>query len=344
MGRFHATLAFLLIAAASAAAGLASPSVGAAAPHGPRGEAASFPTCAGRRTVLVPPTDHAFHTAYFSDVGAEIGYDANRIRWFQDLSHRRLAGVYFSNHWGRAGHPDIGFPTHLVRTIWRTGAVPMVRMMPWSTRSQGGADPVFTMKRILRGDFDVALRRWFRDARDLRIPLWIEFGVEVNGQWFPWNGRWNGAGTTDAYGDPAWPDGPERFRDAFRHVIGLSRQVGANRLTWAFHVDAEGWPDAWWNRPRWYYPGDGFVDWLAVSDYGEQVPTGKPANWFPFTRKLGDRVDQPRLRRDDPAGPALSRRPDLLLERTLGERQRHRQRPEGQLLERGAGGLSRGGV
>ena len=46
----------------------------------------------------------------------------------------------------------------------------------------------------------------------------VEFGTEMNGFWFPWNGKWNGAGATTGYGDPALPDGPERFRDAYRHV------------------------------------------------------------------------------------------------------------------------------
>lgn len=250
------------------------------------------PACGARRTVLVPVAGHAYHTAYFSSVGAETGYTDARIRWWQELTGRHPAGIYLSNHWGtERGSVHIVFPADKVKMFWRHGSLPMIRLMPWSKRWEKGADPVFTMQRIIDGDFDKPLRAWFDDARNLGIPLMLEFGVEVNGEWFPWNGKWNGGGTTDAYGSPRWPDGPERFRDAYRHVITLARQEHARKITWNFHVDADGWPKRWWNQPKWYYPGDGFIDWLSVSDYGEQVPTGKPARWNPFVEKLGDPGD-----------------------------------------------------
>lgn len=177
-------------------------------------------------------------------------------------------------------------------TGYTDGAIPMIRMMPWSKLWGGGQDPVFTMQRILDGDFDRQLRQWFLDAKATGIPLLLEFGVEVNGEWFPWNGKWNGGGTTDGYGSPSWPDGPERFRDAYRHLVELSRATGADRLlTWNFHVDADGWPKRWWNQPKWYFPGRSYVDWLSVSDYGEQIPSGKPSHWNPFVQKLGDPAD-----------------------------------------------------
>ena len=34
------------------------------------------------------------------------------------------------------------------------------------------------------------------------------------------------------YGDPAVPDGPERFRDAARHIVDLFDEVGATNLTY----------------------------------------------------------------------------------------------------------------
>ena len=275
---------FLILLAAALSVVPLAPSPVAASPH--------VPACGVKRTVLVPLGERAYHTAYFSSVGAETGYTDERIRWWQDLTRRHPAGIYLSNHWGtERGSIHIAFPADKVKMFWRHGSLPMIRLMPWSKRWETGADPVFTMQRIVRGDFDERLRGWFDDARNLGIPLMLEFGVEVNGEWFPWNGKWNGGGTTDGYGSDRWPDGPERFRDAYRHVITLARQQHARKITWNFHVDADGWPKRWWNQPKWYYPGDGFIDWLSVSDYGEQVPTGNPARWNPFIEKLGDPGD-----------------------------------------------------
>jgi len=39
--------------------------------------------------------------------------------------------------------------------------------------------------------FDADFHRWMRDAKRFGSPLIAEYGVEANGYWFPWNGRWN---------------------------------------------------------------------------------------------------------------------------------------------------------
>lgn len=47
------------------------------------------------------------------------------------------------------------------------------------------------------------------------------------------------------------------------------------------------YPDEEWNRDfANYYPGDGYVDWIGVSDYGQLVPG---EGWTSFRRHL-DRV------------------------------------------------------
>jgi beta-mannanase len=141
-------------------------------------------------------------------------------------------------------------------------------MMARSGFEENRADSVYRMQRIIDGDFDAALSEWFRQAARVPGPLLVEFGTEVNGEWFPWNGKWNGAGETTGYGDSAYPDGPERFRDAYRHIIDLSRQAGADNITWFFHLDALELPETAWNRFELYYPGDAYIDWIGVSVYG----------------------------------------------------------------------------
>jgi hypothetical protein len=76
----------------------------------------------------------------------------------------------------------------------------------------------------------------------------------------------------DGYGNPEIPDGPERFQDAYRHIIQISREEGAANITWVFHVNGNDIPADPWNRFEAYYPGDEWIDWLAVSVYGAQTP------------------------------------------------------------------------
>ena len=195
------------------------------------------------------------------------------MRSFERLAGRRLAWVYFSNNWWDG---EIRFPRRDVERIASIGRVPFVRLM---ARSEYGRspDPNFSMQSIVDGAWDGDLRRWCADAAaagaELGTPLLAEFGTEVNGDWFPWNGRWNGGGETTGYGDPLAPDGPERFRDAYRHVVELCRAEGATSITWFFHVDLGSSPAAAWNSTiANYYPGDAWVDWLGISNYGLLKP------------------------------------------------------------------------
>ena len=96
----------------------------------------------------------------------------------------------------------IHFPAENVRRIVAAGRVPFVRMMARSDHDAGGPDESYTMQSIVDGTWDADLRRWCADAAATGVPLLVDFGIEVNGDWFPWNGRWNGGGETDGYGDP----------------------------------------------------------------------------------------------------------------------------------------------
>lgn len=287
---FMGVLAVVLGTAAtgpSVAQGQAPPAGRSSSP--PTTRAAIRAVCApGQGLKLVRPTGNGiYHTAYFSEKPTEDVYDANTISNFEALTGQQVAGVYFSNHWGHGGTLDLQFPQQIVDDIHAAGAIPMIRMMPW-TRKWVTPERVTTMGHIARGDFDTELRAWFDDARDTGFPLFVEFGVEVNGEWFPWNGKYAGKGATTAFGDPNVPDGPERFVAAYRHLVDLSNEEGAYSLTWNFHVDADGWPRVGWNDAANYYPGDAYVDWVSFSDYGEQRSTDNPDKWFGFSKKLGD--------------------------------------------------------
>jgi hypothetical protein len=123
---------------------------------------------------------------------------------------------------------------------------------------------------MIDGKFDTPVRAWADAARDTDIPILLEFGIEENNSFGPWAGDWNGAGQTTGYGDPSFPDGPERFRDAYRHLVTLFHEEGATNVTWFFHVDTWYGPRLPWDTYANYYPGDDYVDWGALSVYGWQ--------------------------------------------------------------------------
>ena len=93
-------------------------------------------------------------------------------------------------------------------------------------------------------------------------PILIEWGTEPNGDWFSWNGKWNGGAG----------EGPARYVAAYRHIVDLMRAEGADNLQWVWHVNWLDEPEKDWNRFENYFPGEDYCDWVALSAYGPTTP------------------------------------------------------------------------
>lgn len=236
---------------------------------------------------LAPPATGLYHAAYPDFGPEEDDVTTRRLnRFAEKLDGRKITWAYFSDNWFRG----IKFPKHKAELLLGEGVIPFIRIMPRSNWKYGCADRKYRLEKILAGEFDEKLRKYARRAGSVRGPLIMEFGTEVNGNWFPWSGVCNGGEQRTAYGSPQLADGPERFRDAYRHIIDLFRAEGVHNVTWVFHVNGYGAPyKKSWNRHSAYYPGDAYIDWIGVSAYGAQTPA-EMKNWNPSFREVMDDV------------------------------------------------------
>jgi hypothetical protein len=209
------------------------------------------------------------------------------IQQFEQEAGRSTIWAEFAQHW----FEGLTFPRDKVMTAWRAGQIPYVRMESHAGSPYGQGNPPeqfpgdYSLQNIIDGKFDPQLTAWADAARKTNIPILAEFGIEENNSFGPWAGDWNGAGVTAGYGDPTFPDGPERFRDAYRHLVTLFRNEGATNVTWFFHVDTWYGPRLPWDTYANYYPGDDYVDWIGLSDYGWQG-TGPGGGIPSFEQKL----------------------------------------------------------
>ena len=220
---------------------------------------------------IVPPDEGIYHGAFAGFGPTEDVVTSEALEHFTSLSQSDLSWGYFSNNW----IGGISFPAEEVSLLHDHGVVPFVRMMPRSRFQSSGTDLVYTLQGIINGEFDSDLRQWAIDARESNIPMLVEFGTEVNGNWFAWSGFENGAGVTDEYGNEDIPDGPERFQDAYRHIIDIFIENDVQNVTWVFHVNLISSPNQPWNKPALYYPGDEYIDWIGISAYGAQKPSDR---------------------------------------------------------------------
>ncbi len=226
-------------------------------------------TSPGAWRLAPPPEGSLYHGVYpGGKTGAEDDITARDVSSYEEAVGKKAAWVYFSNNW----YESREFPLRTASWIRARGSIPFIRLMLTSAPGRPTPEPTFTLDRIIKGDFDPDLCAWAESARGFGTPLIAEYGTEVNGEWFPWNGKHNGGGVTADYGDLAEPDGPERFRDAYRHVIEVMKNAGASNIIWVFHANWDDQPREPWNRLEEYYPGGQWIDWIGVSAYGAQTP------------------------------------------------------------------------
>lgn len=129
------------------------------------------------------------------------------------------------------------FPAAEVKIIERSGAEPLIQMLP---RTAPLAD-------VAAGKYDAQLRVWAAALRATRHPVILSFAHEMNGSWDQW-----GCQHTPA---PV-------FIAAWRH---LHQVIGTADVTWLFNVN-EGWTGAPCSLlSRW--PGSAYVDWIGIDGY-----------------------------------------------------------------------------
>ena len=131
------------------------------------------------------------------------------------------------------------------QTLLRRGVTPVVTWMP---ETRGGGVPLGD---IVAGRWDAYLRSSAALAKAFHAVMFIRFAHEMNL-------------STTQYGPGHSGNTPVLFIAAWRHVVDVFRIAGVRNVRWVWspNVDCLGrCPFA--N----YYPGDSYVDWVALDGY-----------------------------------------------------------------------------
>lgn len=215
---------------------------------------------------VLPPESGIYHTAFsglYSNRSKIVSTD--EVSKFELLVNKKIVWLNFNDNW----FDGIKFPSESVKNIYSQGVIPSIRMMPWSKYDK--EDQTYSLDKIIKGNFDKELLQWAKDAKLSGAPLLIDFAPEPNGDWFPWSGVYNGGGEKDKYGSKSIPDGPEKFIDAYKHIVDIFNNADADNITFVLHVNSISAPAEEWNKVTNYYPGDNYIDWIGINIYGPQM-------------------------------------------------------------------------
>jgi hypothetical protein len=130
------------------------------------------------------------------------------------------------------------------------GAQTLLTWEPWSWGG-GAAQPAYSLDRIAAGDFDAYLRQWGTALAQWGQPVYLRFGHEMNGDWYPWAEGVNGNEAGD-------------YVAAYRHVHDVVASTGATNIQWVWNPNVPYWGSTPLSQ---LYPGPDYVDVAALDGY-----------------------------------------------------------------------------
>lgn len=157
------------------------------------------------------------------------------------------------------------FPQAAAEDATARGAVLLVSWEPWNSAIGGARQSSYALTRIAAGSFDRYIATFAQAAAAAGEPVFVRWAPEMNGDWLPWSPGVNGNSAGD-------------YIAAWRHVVDVSRAVGATNIRWVFNpiVSYEG------SHPlASLYPGTEYVDWIALD--GHNWGHLKARGWQSFT-------------------------------------------------------------
>ena len=168
------------------------------------------------------------------------------------------------------------FASTFAERIRAHGAVPFVQIDPTDA----------SVAAIARGAYDLYLRQYADRVQEYGHAVVIGFGHEMNSRRYSWG-----------YGHVQ----PSTFVAAWRHIVTVFRDEGADNVTWLWTVNQDergtGPVSAWW-------PGANYVTWVGIDGYYFR-PSDTFASVFGLTiAQVRVFTDKPILLSETAVGPA----------------------------------------
>jgi beta-mannanase len=153
-------------------------------------------------------------------------------------------------HWGGGWSAFTQLRSGIAAAIAH-GSTPVISWMSDDPSAAGQA--AYDVRSIAGGSWDAYARSWADGLRALRSPVLLRLDSEMNGNWMTYSPGFGGNGTTAA-----------DFVAAWRHLHDIFRAAGATNVSWVWSPNVE-YTGSQPLRPL--YPGDAYVDWVALDGY-----------------------------------------------------------------------------
>ncbi|MDQ6990380.1 MAG: DUF5011 domain-containing protein, partial [Mariprofundaceae bacterium] len=211
--------------------------------------------------LFVGVTTNSILTSSFTAWEAKAGHKAHRIHHFYDFT---TPAWMWKNE---------------IPTVLNAGYSVVLTMQP----TLGNAN-VSLLKDIYAGVMDPYIDASINGIKNNILPtwsnadIWMRFGHEMNGDWYPWGSDFNQGTTVRHLGNTA-----QDYINAYRHVVDRFRAagLGSNMVKWVFS------PNTWYkDNFTQFYPGDTYVDMISTSgfNFGTKTTLHPTLTWQTFNQ------------------------------------------------------------
>ena len=190
-------------------------------------------------------------------IGAWLGVQANssEINTWQNLAGIKLDTVMAYMDWGTNFSSIKGT---IMDSIYNNGSKATITWEPWGLDNN----------QISSGQKDNYIRQMATDMKAYNKEIYISLMHEANGNWYPW-----------ALGDSK-VNTNQTYINAYRHVVNIFRQVGANNVKFIWNVNAGNCGSG--SSFTGHYPGDNYVDYVAIDGYNWGTTQDWGSTWQSF--------------------------------------------------------------
>jgi hypothetical protein len=197
-------------------------------------------------------------------------WDMRSVAAFEREARKGVSIIHFGQPWFINGAAQPFYPRPL-EAVRAHGSLPLVDWASWDMVRNPKNQPAFSLGRIIDGSYDSYITAWATGARDWGHPFFLRFDHEMNGNWYAWAEGQNG----NTIG---------QFAKAWRHVHDLFVAAGATNVTWVWSPATE-YPG--WTPLAGLYPGNAYVDWVAMDGYNSGLNPIQPDRWRSFSELFG---------------------------------------------------------
>lgn len=190
-------------------------------------------------------------------IGAWLGEQPtdNGVKAFNQLQGRNLDIVHMYMDWST----NFNSIRNNVDSAYLNNAVILITWEPWE----------YDTVQIMNGNADNYIKRMAQDMKSYGKEIWLRPLHEANGDWYPWAiGYSSGRNTNSTY------------IAAFRHIVDIFRNEGANNVKWVFTLNCDNvGPNTSYEG---IYPGDNYVDYNSIDGYNWGTTQSWGSTWNTF--------------------------------------------------------------